>query len=165
MLRLTVDTGDGEDDVRGAGAGVNVDLEADGGVELVDVVVAERLPRLQALARLLPPVLVVVVRERDRVERSVRLRRERRDDAERRTRARRRPEQVRVLRLGRGADRAVRGHDLERRDLVGEEAPRTRGQAEATLASVTADADVGAGTVSKCALACQGARAVRLHGR
>ena len=124
-----------------------MDLEPNGRVELVDRVVRERLPRLEALAGVLRLIVRERVRERDRVERRVRRRGERRDDAERCASPRRGPEEVGVIRLGCGADGAVGGDDLERRDLVGEQAPRTRGQAEAALAGVAPGADVRAGAV------------------
>ena len=90
---------------------------------------------------------------------------ERRDDPKRRASARRRPEQVRVLRVGRGEDGAVRSDDFERLDLVGEQTPSARRQPEPALASVTARADVRACPMRHCALACQEYRIVELEFR
>ena len=155
ICALTVDTRNREHDTRGAGTRVDVDLQAHGRVELVDGVVRERLPRLQALASLRRTIVRERVCKRDRVERGVRLRRERRDDPERRPRSSRRPEEVCVLRRGRSPNGPIGGDYLERRDLVSEETPCAGGQAEAALACVAAHTDVRAGPVRQGALACR----------
>ena len=75
------------------------------------------------------------------------------------------PEEVRILGLGRGADESVSRYNLDARDLVCEKAPETRGDAEATLTRVTADADVGTGTVGESTFAWVGEQVSRTGQR
>ena len=154
---LTVLPADGEQHSSRCVARGDVRLQPQVDVQRLLRVVRELLPRLEGLARLLRAVLRKLVRERDAAHRGVRARREARDDPEARARARRGPEEVRVLGRARGEHRPGRGHDLHRRNLVREQAPRARGQSESALARVPADADVRARPVRHRALACRSA--------
>ena len=123
------------------------------------------LPCLKSVARLLRGIVRERVRERNRINRSVRLRSELRDDPEVRTRAHRSPEEVRVLRVRSRTDRPVGGDDFNARHLVCKQAPITGRDSEATLACVPPDADIWTGTVGHRTLTWGGSDGIVLSKR
>ena len=128
-------------------------------------VTRKRLPRPKPVARLLRGVVCKRVRERNRIDRSVRLRSKLRDNPEVRTRAHRGPEEVRVLCVRSGTDRPVGGDDFNARHLVCKQAPVTGRDSEATLACVPPDADVRTDPVGHCTLTWRGSDVIVLSKR